>query len=242
MGGYHTSAVGRIGGLGTGLAWGIPLACLSPQAWRHYLYDGLGSTRQLLDASQNVTDTYTYEAFGNLKGSTGSTPNPYRYVGSLGYYQTGSSLMHLGARYYWPEVGRFGQRDPVGENHSGSYAYSIPNPVLYADATGLLAQLVPVTSPPRSVGKPRTCTPHGIANPRFWCQAGGTIVVGGVVIVFGGGPFVVLIGCTAGYAIGDEIWYHCVDNGFWYHQLTAPQGPCDDYDGIFGGRPWPIMY
>jgi RHS repeat-associated protein len=82
-------------------------------AWRHYLYDGLGSTRQLLDASQNVTDTYAYEAFGNLKGSSGSMPNPYRYVGSLGYYQTGSSLAHPGARYYWPEVGRFGQRDQV---------------------------------------------------------------------------------------------------------------------------------
>ena len=82
-------------------------------SWRHYLYDGLGSTRQLLDASQNVTDTYSYEAFGTSKGATGSTANPYRYVGSLGYYQTGSSLMHLGARYYLPEVGRFTTVDPV---------------------------------------------------------------------------------------------------------------------------------
>jgi YD repeat-containing protein len=77
-------------------------------AWRHPLYDGLGSTRQLINQTdQAVTDTYSYEAFGNLLASTGTTPNPYRYVGSLGYYQTGSSLQHLGARYYMPEIGRF---------------------------------------------------------------------------------------------------------------------------------------
>jgi RHS repeat-associated protein len=104
---------------------------------RYYLYDGLGSTRQLLDSSQTVTDTYQYEAFGNLMGSTGSTPNPYRYVGSLGYYQTGSSLMHLGARYYLPEVGRFTARDAVADPGANAYHYALNNPVLATDPTGL---------------------------------------------------------------------------------------------------------
>jgi RHS repeat-associated protein len=91
---------------------------------RHFLYDGLGSTRQLLDESQAVTDTYQYEAFGNLMGSSGTTPNPYRYVGSLGYYQTGNSLMHLGARYYMPEVGRFAARDPMRAQPPEPHAYA----------------------------------------------------------------------------------------------------------------------
>jgi len=103
---------------------------------RYYLYDGLGSTRQLLDLSQNVTDTYTYEAFGNLVGSTGSTANPYRYVGSLGYYQTGSSLMHLGARYYMPEVGGFVQADPIRRPSLTSYAYCADMPTAVVDPTG----------------------------------------------------------------------------------------------------------
>ena len=104
---------------------------------RFYLYDGLGSTRQLLDANQAVTDTYQYEAFGNSMGSTGSTPNPYRYVGSLGYYQTGSSLMHLGARYYLPEIGRFVQRDPRFGASGYRYAYCTPpNPLASTDPTG----------------------------------------------------------------------------------------------------------
>jgi len=108
-------------------------------AWRYYMYDGLGSTRQLmLHASPyTVTDTYQYEAFGNLIASTGTTPNPYKYVGSLGYYQTGSSLMHLGARFYMPEVGRFAQRDPLDEtsgkwgqvmNFAGNRLASVTNP------------------------------------------------------------------------------------------------------------------
>jgi RHS repeat-associated protein len=103
---------------------------------RYYLYDGLGSTRQLLDSDQDTTDTYQYEAFGNLMTSTGSTPNPYRYVGSLGYYQTGSSLMHLGARYYMPGIGRFIGPDPVTQG-SNYYDYVGARPVGFVDPTGL---------------------------------------------------------------------------------------------------------
>jgi YD repeat-containing protein len=32
----------------------------------YYLYDGHGSVRALADTSGNVTDTYDYDAFGNL--------------------------------------------------------------------------------------------------------------------------------------------------------------------------------
>jgi len=104
-------------------------------AWRHPLYDGLGSTRQLINQTdQAVTDTYSYEAFGNLLSSTGTTPNPYRYVGSLGYYQTGSNLMHLGARYYMPEVGRFAGRDRARKQ--ARYVYCGNRPVVAVDPDG----------------------------------------------------------------------------------------------------------
>jgi len=108
-------------------------------AWHQYLYDGLGSTRQLINQTdQAVTDTYSCEAFGNLLSSTGTTPNPYRYVGSLGYYQTGSSLMHLGARYYMPEVGRLTSRDPLNfMGKSGTaYGYAQSRPTFYVDPFG----------------------------------------------------------------------------------------------------------
>jgi len=107
-------------------------------AWRYHLYDGLGSTRQLLQHSSpyNVTDTYQYEAFGNLLSSTGTTANPYKHVGALGYYQTGSSLMHLGARYYMPEIGRFLSQDPAGVEPD-PYVYARDNPVIEIDPEGL---------------------------------------------------------------------------------------------------------
>jgi RHS repeat-associated protein len=109
-------------------------------AWRYHMYDGLGSTRQLmLHTDQSITDTYQYEAFGNLTASTGTTPNPYRYVGSLGYYQTGSSLMHLGARYYMPEVAIFTEPDPaeVARDPRDAYTYSRQNPTNAVDPAGL---------------------------------------------------------------------------------------------------------
>jgi len=122
-----------------GLSYYDPLVFLTLPGvgYRYYLYDGLGSTRQLLSSAQTTTDTYSYEAFGNLLGSTGSTSNPYRYVGSLGYYQTGSSLMHLGARYYMPEIGRFIQRDPI-HSRDNWYAYVLNNPTNLEDPAGLV--------------------------------------------------------------------------------------------------------
>jgi RHS repeat-associated protein len=89
-----------------------------------------------------VTDTYQYEAFGNLTGSTGSTPNPYRYVGSLGYYQTGTSLRHLGARYYMRELGRFFQRDRVVRPSSSAYPYVEGGPTVRVDPDGEFPWLI----------------------------------------------------------------------------------------------------
>ena len=49
----------------------------------YYHYDGLGSTRALTDSLGIVTDTYTYEAFGELLGSSGPTPNDFAHWGLM---------------------------------------------------------------------------------------------------------------------------------------------------------------
>lgn len=46
-----------------------------------YLYDGHGSVVGLANEGGVVTDTYSYDAFGNLLKSKGSTENCYRYCG-----------------------------------------------------------------------------------------------------------------------------------------------------------------
>jgi len=106
---------------------------------RYYVLDQLGSVRKLTNAAQNITDYYAYDAFGNIVGSNGTTPNPYRYVGALGYYSdTSSGLLHVGARYYAPDVGRFITQDPIG--YAGGmnlYGYSDSTPSGGVDPSGL---------------------------------------------------------------------------------------------------------
>jgi RHS repeat-associated protein len=74
-----------------------------------YGYDGHGSVRLLTDTAGVITDTYTYDAFGNLISSVGTTPNNFLYAGeqfdpNLGFY-------YLRARYVNPLNGRFWTMD-----------------------------------------------------------------------------------------------------------------------------------
>ncbi|MFB3883455.1 MAG: RHS repeat domain-containing protein [Armatimonadota bacterium] len=100
------------------------------------MYDLTGSLRGLVDATGAVTDTYSLELFGKQRASTGSTPNPYRFGGAWGYINGSSGLQQLGARFYWPEIGRFIQQDPIGEGMNW-YGYVEGNPVTAIDPTGL---------------------------------------------------------------------------------------------------------
>jgi RHS repeat-associated protein len=76
-----------------------------------YGYDGFGSVRQLTSLAGGVTDSYNYDAFGNLLSSPGPTPNNYLYRGEQ--YDSDLGLYYLRARYYNPQTGRFLSRDPV---------------------------------------------------------------------------------------------------------------------------------
>ena len=107
---------------------------------RFPLYDEIGSARGLVDASGTVTDTYEMDTFGRRVSSTGSTPNPYRFGAAWGYITDtpGSGLLQLGARFYWPEVGRFVQRDHIGRAGGPNlFTYGSNNPLVFLDPTGL---------------------------------------------------------------------------------------------------------
>jgi RHS repeat-associated protein len=104
-----------------------------------YGYDGHGSVRLLTDATAAVTDTYDYDAFGNLISRTGTTPNDYLYSGeqfdaNLGFY-------YLRARYLNPGSGRFLSTDVVEGNRFDpptlhKYTYVENNPVNLIDPRG----------------------------------------------------------------------------------------------------------
>ena len=105
----------------------------------YYLYDGHGDVRGLLDTEGTITDTYRYNAYGELLEQTGNTENHYRYTGE--YYDSTSNLYYLRARYMNPSTGTFISMD----SYQGSiydpdtlhkYLYANGNPVKYSDPSG----------------------------------------------------------------------------------------------------------
>jgi RHS repeat-associated protein len=102
---------------------------------RFPLYDSIGTALGLVCELGTVTDSYDMDTFGAELDSTVTTPNPYRFGGAWGYITDPSGLLQLGARYYWPEVGRFVEQDPIGEEVN-RYVYADGNPVRYVDADG----------------------------------------------------------------------------------------------------------
>ena len=76
-----------------------------------YGYDAHGSINFLTDGSGNVTDTYTYDGWGNLVAATGSTPNTRLYAGEE--FDPDLGLINLRARQYRPSTGRFWTIDPA---------------------------------------------------------------------------------------------------------------------------------
>ena len=93
---------------------------------------------------------YAYDAWGNctvtLNTNGIAVHNPIRYRGY--YYDEGTKLYYLNARYYCPELHRFispddtSYLDPETPNGLNLYAYCNNDPVNYADPSGHSAFLI----------------------------------------------------------------------------------------------------
>ncbi|WP_294297459.1 DUF6443 domain-containing protein [uncultured Chryseobacterium sp.] len=112
-----------------------------------YIYqyrDHLGNARVSYKKDSNgelqITDTNNYYAFGSnhiggLKSSLGGYQN-YKYNGKE-LQETG--MYDYGARFYMPDIGRWGVVDPLAEKmtmHS-PYSYAFNNPVIFIDPDGM---------------------------------------------------------------------------------------------------------
>jgi RHS repeat-associated protein len=105
----------------------------------YYLYDGLGSTRQLVNTNGAVTDTWGYSAFGELASHTGSTVNPFLF--NAQQFDQASGDYYLRARYYDQSNGRFISQDPFEGYNSDPvslhrYLYASVDPVDRVDPGG----------------------------------------------------------------------------------------------------------
>ena len=103
-----------------------------------YLYDSQGSVRNLVNPAGAITDTYLYTAFGVELLTSGSTINPFRYVGLYGYYHVFVDIYYIRARWLDAIKGRWDSRDPIGPAipNSNLYVQSHNEPVLLVDPSG----------------------------------------------------------------------------------------------------------
>ncbi len=104
-----------------------------------YLHDGHGSVRGLYDEDGRRTDTYSYDAYGNLLTAEGETENDFLYTGEQ--YNANTGLYYLRARYMDPSTGTFISMDSYQGNlydpvSLHKYLYANANPVMNTDPTG----------------------------------------------------------------------------------------------------------
>ncbi|WP_301002435.1 fibronectin type III domain-containing protein [Capsulimonas corticalis] len=103
------------------------------------LQDAGGSTRSLMDGSGNTTDTYSYDAYGNVMHS-GTDLIDFLFHSER--FDSTSATYHMRARNYNPATGRFLTQDPYQGNIQATmslhrYIYANDDPTDLADPSGL---------------------------------------------------------------------------------------------------------
>ncbi len=86
---------------------------------------------------QRAEATRSYDAFGNVTGSSGTWLGPFGYAGQFDYQEDSDATLQLmGHRYYDPSIGRFMSRDAAQDGRNW-YGYCSNNPLAFMDRLGL---------------------------------------------------------------------------------------------------------
>jgi RHS repeat-associated protein len=168
----------------------------APAATLYYLGDRHGSVVLATDSAGAPVQVQRYTAFG-LAQSAGSLD---RYLGRIRDAETG--LIHLGARYYAPAIGRFlspdwyvleDPRKPARIPQSFNvYSYAVNNPLVFRDPSGMwffIALIVAFVAG----------TIYGLAKGQGW----GSLLTGletGLTTAIGFG-----LGAGAGFLLGSAL-------------------------------------
>jgi RHS repeat-associated protein len=171
-----------------------------------YHADALGSTRALTDNSGAVTDTYLNDAWGNSVVSTGTTVNPFRWVGKYGYYTDNSTgQVYVRARMYQPTAARWCSVDPLAVRPRNMilYEYTFNSPTQLVDANGLDVTVNPNLAPSGDY------------------QCGDQIKAGWTFSIQGGAP-------ATGYII-QRVSIHCRISRCLWCEASAPLRPTYEF-------------
>jgi RHS repeat-associated protein len=182
-------------------ASGTLTAMTTGGASQYYLTDVQGSVIGLVDATGKRTATYSYGPYGEARTATG-TNQPYRYTGT---YLDPSGLYKMGARYYDPQLGRFTQPDPSGQEKN-SYLYAAGDPINNTDPSGLLSLGEGLTRAGQAVGlagalaAPALPLGLGLTAVSAGLEVAGGIAEGKSASDIAGGAVVNLVGGKVGVA------------------------------------------
>lgn len=100
-----------------------------------YLYDGKGNVTALLDNTRSAIATYTYDTFGNLMSKAGTFEQPIQF--STKRYNEKAGFLYYGYRFASPGLGRWINRDPLGEEGGiNLYEFAGSNPINFVDTEG----------------------------------------------------------------------------------------------------------
>ncbi len=99
-------------------------------------HDQQGSTRLITGSAGKTEATFTYGAYGELTGHSGTATTPLGYDAQ--YTSSDTGLVYMRARVYDPATAQFLTRDPLAAISGEPYSYVGDNPLNRSDPTGLL--------------------------------------------------------------------------------------------------------
>jgi RHS repeat-associated protein len=115
---------------------GVPVEQINNEGHALYLHhDQQGSTRLLTGETGKTETTFTYGAYGETTGHTGTATTPLGYDGQ--YTSSDTGLIYMRARTYDPVTSQFLSRDPLTPITREPYSYAEDNPVDREDRSGL---------------------------------------------------------------------------------------------------------
>jgi len=102
----------------------------------YYMRDHLGSIREMTNVSGTVVARYDYDPWGRSTTVIGTNKPDFNFTG---LYQHAKSRLDMATyRFYDPDLGRWPNRDPIGENGGlNLYAYAANDAIGRIDLLGL---------------------------------------------------------------------------------------------------------
>jgi len=107
----------------------------------YYHFDAQHNTSVLTDQTGILKDSYTYDPFGTLLSHSGTTIQPFTFLGEYGVEQETPAIYYVRARYYDATNGRFISKDLHDYDLNNpqtinKYVYSTNNPISNFDFNG----------------------------------------------------------------------------------------------------------